>query len=244
MIPVSGSRRMRIGEFGAVTAIVVLAFGPACGQVKKAGRDQGFIVPRVIDGQAIEGVVINGAVLLFRGPVADGPADDFADMLTPQTEQRVTLHRGTIDEIIYGAGSDAAQAYTRLQNLLKQKLDAIDRIVGLNEVERQKLHLAGRGDIQRLLDRAERLRTLCNDSTEIADMRQFRLWTQELQRESQWLKHVLEAGPFDADSLLKKTMKTVLTREQLARFNRYKSTPPYQRPERHPARFEGAIQLR
>jgi hypothetical protein len=39
-------------------------------------------------------------------------------------------------------------------------------------------------------------------------------------------------------------MKTALTADQAAKFARFEATPPYRAPERSPARFEGAIELR
>ncbi len=58
------------------------------------------------------------------------------------------------------------------------------------------------------------------------------------------LRLPLDAGPFDADSLLAKCMKTVLDSEQVAKFHRFEATPPYQPPERRPAGIEGVIKLR
>jgi hypothetical protein len=105
------------------------------------------------------------------------------------------------------------------------------------------LQLAGRGDLKRLFDRAEKLRALCDRSAEIADLEQFQKWTDELKSETNALRHSFNVGPFDTGSLMAKCMKTVLTAEQASKYARFEMTSPYQAPERGSLRLEGALVL-
>jgi hypothetical protein len=122
-------------------------------------------------------------------------------------------------------------------------LEKIDRISGLSDAQRQKLQLAGRGDLKRLFDRAERLRAMCDRGEEITELNQFQKWAEELKSEANALRHAFHEGPFDAGSLMAKCMKTVLTAEQAAKYARYEMTPPYQAPKRGSLRLEGALVL-
>jgi hypothetical protein len=255
MSPIANSVRHRKGLVTAALMIFIFIAGMVQAQVrvsKSRIADVGLAepvtvkVPRVIRGQAVESVVINHVVLVFGVlVVAEGPAAANAPA-DPPTERKpqVLLFSGTFDELVYGNGSNADTARSRLENRLQKKLEAIDRIIGLNDSQRQKLHLAGRGDLKRLFDRAEKLRAMCDDSAEIADLNQFQKWTEDLKREAAALRYPFDAGPFDTDSLMAKCMKTALAPEQVSKFYRFEATPPYQHPERRPGRFEGAIELR
>jgi hypothetical protein len=227
-------------------ALYAAVFVPATAQSQASvRRNRGVIVPRVIRGQAVESAVINGVVLVFGElPVAgEKPADDAPVEQPPKPNQRVALFSGTFDELVYGRGSNAAGAQARLEVCLEQKLDKLDRIVGLTDAQRQKLQLAGRGDLKRLFDRAEELRVMCDRFDEIADANQFHRWTKDLKSGAGALRHSFDSGPFDADSLMAKCMKSALTAEQAAKYARFEATPPYQAPKRRPAGLEGAIEL-
>jgi hypothetical protein len=211
---------------------------------KQAAGVVDFIAPQIVGVQAVAVQQINGVMLGFGElQVTEDLADADADQL-PIAKQRVILFARTYDDLVYGNGSDAVDARTRLERRLQQKLEKIDRIIALTDAQKQKLHLAGRGDIKRLLDRTEKLRTLCSRSADVSDMNQFRMWILELKREVAALRHPLDAGPFDTDSLMEKCMKTMLTADQVSKFHRFEATPPYRPPERRPGRFEGAIELR
>jgi hypothetical protein len=203
------------------------------------------MVPAVIRGQAVESAVINGVVLVFGElPVAEVPAaDDAPADEPPKPKQGVIVFSGSFDELVYGSGSNVVDARAGLDTCLEQKVEKIDRISELTDTQRQKIQLAGRGDIKRLFDRAERLREMCDRGAEIADLNQFQKWTEELQSETNALRRAFHEGPFDAGSLMAKCMKTVLTAEQAAKYVRYEATPPYQAPKRDSLRLEGVLVL-
>jgi hypothetical protein len=223
---------------------VVVLYPQAIRAQEPVPRNRTILIPRSIRGQAVESVVINRVVLVFGElTVAEGLAAHIAlaDQ-PPQQKLRVKLFSGTFDELVYG--SNAVDALLRLENRLKEQIEKIDRISGLTDSQRQKLQLAGRGDIKRLFDRAEKLRATCDYYTDVADLNQFWKWTDDLKREAKTLQGPFNAGPFDAESLFAKCMRTILMPEQAAKYASFEATHPYQPPKRHPARLEGTIQLR
>lgn len=241
---------------------MVLAAGTVQAQVTvKQYRQEmlrAVVVPRVIRGKGVESAVINRVVLIFGElTVAEEPAtppeptvdeiQDSADLPAeqpPKPRQRVILFSGTFDEVAYGSDSKPEDFQVQLENRLKLKLAEIDRVCGLTDAQRQKLQLAGRGDISRLIERAEKLRANCDRCAEIVDLDQFQKWTTDLKSEASAVRSMVGSVPSNADSLLGKSMKKALTTEQVAKFARFEATPPYRAPERGPARFEGAIELK
>jgi len=77
----------------------------------------------------------------------------------------------------------------------------------LSLVQQQKLHLAGRGDIKRLFDRAEESR-MRFQTPAVRDKQQRRELRQEFTRESKRLRSEIK-DPFGSGSLLAKTLNHV-----------------------------------
>src|SRR5262245_11069741 len=101
------------------------------------------------------------------------PADDAAQQahlrpqaLPPELDDSVGLDPAPPDSIsdsglnhlAFGAGCDAAAARLRFDELIEQRIAAIDRCCALTADQSSKLKLAGRGDAHRFLDRVEVLR--------------------------------------------------------------------------------------
>ena len=61
------------------------------------------------------------------------------------------------DELVFGK-RDSAAARRELNRHLRQKIAETDLVCGLTERQRQKLSLAGRGDLKRLFDRIDERR--------------------------------------------------------------------------------------
>jgi len=112
---------------------------------------------------------------------------------------------------VFGQGSDATTVHGQLDTLLRQKVAVIDLICELTDVQKQKLQLAGRGDMKRLIDRVEEIQT------------QLRLVQSEparvhaLRREVEALKRGLRPWFPNDGSLLDKSLGSILTTEQCAR---------------------------
>jgi len=116
------------------------------------------------------------------------------------------------DQAVWGRRDNQpiATAQARLDRLLKQRIAAVDRICELNEVQRRKLELAGRGTIRQLFKNIDELRTdfLSADQVEQND------FIVQKGPEIKSLRTMLRSSPFDEDSLLEKTLRTILTPEQ------------------------------
>jgi hypothetical protein len=146
--------------------------------------------------------------------------------------RRLRIAEGSFEQSVFGQATNSAGARTRLDAILRQKVDAIDRICGLTDVQKQKLQLAGRGDVQRLFERVEDLRPKFQQTKALPDgnigaglfgamdVNEIVKWAQELSKEAQPLRIVIEAGPFDDGSLFAKTLRKQLTPDQAAQYDR------------------------
>jgi hypothetical protein len=105
----------------------------------------------------------------------------------------------------------AAFSRTELEKRLAHKLDDINRICRPSDDQKQKLELAGRGDIKTLLDRVEALKRK-SQSSQPGDNT-----LDELLEENESLKRLVRSGPFEDGSKLAKIQSRVLTKEQLAK---------------------------
>jgi len=130
-------------------------------------------------------------------------------------QPRSSVANELFDKLVFGAtGADAvAAARRRLDGLLQEKIGLLERVCDLDESQTHKLRLAGRGDIQRLLDgidkRREAIRFVQDDGI-TPEVRQ------QLVELGMPLRQSLQAGPFDNQSLLAKTLRQSLSGSQLA----------------------------
>lgn len=207
---------------------------------RKAPRS--LLVPVILNGKKVESEVVNGVVFIF-GDLANAEESDVPEWGADNPIKQktlVALFSGSLDELAYGSSESGAR--TRLENRLQQKLQKLDRISGLSQGQWEKLQLAGRGDVKRLMDRAVNLRAKCKAYYEISELNQFQKWAEELRREANSLREPLYAGPFDAsDALFLKCMRASLSAEQSEKYARFEATPPYQAPRRQAATLEGAL---
>jgi thiol-disulfide isomerase/thioredoxin len=107
------------------------------------------------------------------------------------------------------AGLVAAPARSQLDELLAMKIEYVDGICGLANEQKEKVELAGRGDINHLIDRIETLRKKSQSDESNAQV-------DDLLRENETLKPLLYS-PFEKPSLFSKTLRRLLTAEQLAK---------------------------
>jgi hypothetical protein len=139
-----------------------------------------------------------------------------------------------LDQMIFQPDRTAAAARKRLDGQLASQIAVIDRACKLTDEQKQKLQLAGRGDIKRFFDRYE----------------QFKQKAQSLSRDEQSL-HVIQqdinplratmrAGLFHDDSLLYKSLPNTLTGDQLSR---HEVVAREQRAARHRASIETAVKM-
>jgi|GEM_PF-5745984 len=117
-------------------------------------------------------------------------------------------------EIIVTTRAAAAEAvHGRLEKLLEPELQIIDYVCELTDAQRQKLRIAGRGDIRRLSARigelAKQLSLSRNDEQPVNDVC---LEMEQLQRS-------IQTGPFGHGSLFRKSLETTLTAAQMVKYD-------------------------
>jgi hypothetical protein len=118
----------------------------------------------------------------------------------------------TLDLWLFGNSRDPSETRARFAQILARKADAIAERCSLSENQKQKLNLAGRGDISRFFERLDRLRSQFSE-VKSDDQRRNDFFEQQVMP----LEAVLNAGPFDGNSLFSKTVAASLTAEQAAR---------------------------
>jgi WD40 repeat protein len=106
-------------------------------------------------------------------------------------------------------------ARIRLEPILAKKVAALDRIYHLSESQKQKLTLAGEGDISRLDGRINAGRKNYATSRRVENAGGGVIIWYAHNPELAALRSAVESGPFGEQSLFAKTQKTVLTTEQI-----------------------------
>jgi hypothetical protein len=110
------------------------------------------------------------------------------------------------EQWVFNRYGGAGIARNRFNAALELHIDEINRVCGINDSQRKKLLLAGRGDIKRFFDRVEeakrRFLLVANDQN------------RNVMEDIQPLQLALNAGIFVEDSIFAKAVKTILSEEQ------------------------------
>jgi hypothetical protein len=138
------------------------------------------------------------------------------------------------DQQVFQRDGNAAGARRRLDAQLALQVEDLDRACTLTDAQKQKLRLAGRGDIKRFFDRCETVK----QKFQAAHQDGQRL--QEVWQDISPLQVTLQAGLFQDDSLLYKALANTLTAEQLTR---YDALVRERRAFRHRANVELAVTM-
>jgi hypothetical protein len=110
-------------------------------------------------------------------------------------------------------GDNASMARRRIESRLADQIQDLDRACTLTDAQKEKLHLAGRGDIKRFFDRFDAFKRKAQR------MQQDEQKMQRIFQEIPPLQATLHGGLFHEDSLLVKSLPTTLTAEQFARYD-------------------------
>lgn len=121
-------------------------------------------------------------------------------------------------------------ARTSLLAELTLKVDELDRICDLDDTQRRKLSLAGRGDVKRFFDNYEQVKTKFQRTR--PEDREINSVFQEIAP----LQAAIQAGLFDGDSIIHRSLKNVLTDAQRAKYLRVQQ-------ERQRIRHQAAVEL-
>jgi hypothetical protein len=102
----------------------------------------------------------------------------------------------------------AAAVRSRLAKILQYEIAIIDHLCELTEAQKQKLELAGRGDVERLFEGVAKLRT------KIPSVQNDEKKLNKLLRDMAQLKQKFESGPFGRGAMFRKAVDKALTPEQ------------------------------
>lgn len=161
------------------------------------------------------------------------------------------------DVFVFRPDRTAAAVRSRLNSDLSTRVDEIDRHCRLTEAQKQKLLLAGRGDIKRFFDRCEQAKEKLHLAGEkfqkenlqaagdkaaerVAEAQLMVQMEVEMMQSAAPLQRTLQKGLFQEDSLLYKSLRNTLTDEQAARFEAAKAGGV---AARHLAGVERAVEV-
>ena len=132
----------------------------------------------------------------------------------------VRISDAAFDLHVFGRTENAALSMKKdLHSRLGHFVDDLTDRYGLTSVQKQKIYLAGRGDIHRLLACAEDLRLLLrSDVIHNDDLAELN-W--KFERELNTLRPKLR-NPFGRGSLIAKTLNNTLTSDQIAAYEKWK----------------------
>jgi len=139
---------------------------------------------------------------------------------------------GQLERSVFQQYGTASGARRRLDMELTMGIIEIERACKLTDSQKQKLRLAGRGDIKRFFDRYEDVKQKAEASEQDEQK------GQEIWQDINSLQTTLMAGIFGEHSLLIKSLPNTLTREQ---FTRYDVRSRERRAERHRECAERAL---
>ncbi len=169
----------------------------------------------------LAGVLLIGAVgvgLAEDDVVVDGPIISNLQ----QHQQMMRIGVGSFDQILFQNDGNGTKAEQQILTRIELQIAEIDKACQLNDDQRQKLQLAARGDLQRLLSEAAPLRLkfnkLVNNGTLEGPnaMEVYQRLHQELQPLQMRFNLGLTDGPA---SLFMKVLSRTLTAEQQAQYD-------------------------
>jgi hypothetical protein len=143
------------------------------------------------------------------------------DVTDDEPGWRASVSDAAFDQLIFGPSANAEVVRQNLDVVLREDLEYLTDKYGLTAVQKQKLHLAGKGDLERLFDEVEDFRRAAQSQVirEVADLQKS---SKDFSRESARLRPKIHTGPFGKGSLLAKTLKGSLTADQIAAYETWK----------------------
>jgi hypothetical protein len=141
-------------------------------------------------------------------PVENENAQQVNRVRMAVVEQAPNLEQ--MDQWVFGRYGGSGGARNKLDSSLVLRIQDLERACGITEVQKQKIRLAGRGDIKRFFDKVEELKRKFQHGQNNPNAN---IW-----QEIQPLQVELNTGLFGDDSLYAKTIRRSLNDEQAARF--------------------------
>ncbi len=155
----------------------------------------------------LRAVPVAAAPLLLNGQLIAVPEEDpeigEQDDGAPPPPKRAIITEETFDALVFSNTGNIEGARNRLDFVLKSRLEHINRILTLSPAQREKLRLAGRGDIRGLFDRIEVKRREFQKIRH--DFQQFQTFHPQIQM----LSIEIWSGPFGGGSLSAKVLQSI-----------------------------------
>ncbi len=155
------------------------------------------------------------ALLVLAGIPAVARAQDdqeVEDVPAVDVQQQFMVADENFDQWVFGGRGNAAAIRKRFDSQLVLHVDELERMCGLSEAQKKKLHLAGQGDIKRLFDQVEVLRKKFQLVKN--DQNKFNEFWQDVQP----FQVTFSNGAFGPGSFFEKTLKNTLSSDQAASF--------------------------
>lgn len=118
------------------------------------------------------------------------------------------------EQWVFQQYGNAATARARLKESLELYTEDVDRSCGLSDAQKQKLRLAGRGDIERFFRAYEvvkkKFQAIRNDQQKV----------NQIFQDISPLQAQMMSGLFDSDSLLQKCLINTISREQFLKYHK------------------------
>lgn len=194
------------------------AIRPALERVVEQGQAEQMGQIQISRGFTIEFVRNEPMPVVGSDDVIVDPAQAAAPKM------RFRLAADTFDNWVSGISTQAGNAdrqdradelRSRLQEFVRRRILAIDRICKLSDSQKRKLELAGRGEVHVIAARYEELR---KEFERVRDDQAKAFATLELARPLQGIFH---SGSFDSETLFEKVLRSTLTPEQVAEYDRH-----------------------
>jgi hypothetical protein len=127
----------------------------------------------------------------------------------------VEITEKIIDQIVFVRWGSAKETRNWLEWLQEKEILSIDQTCRLTSDQRQKLELAGRGDINRFIQKCELVKA------EWLGLFLTRENYQQIQQQTISLRYSLSCGPVDRNCLLHKSLPNILEEQQIAQFQSF-----------------------
>lgn len=152
---------------------------------------------------------------------------DAPDESQPELRLQPDIAAAVFDTFLYGGGGyqiDEAPVRERLESILRKTISSVHKLCGLTDDQKERLHLAGKGDIKRLFDNVatQRMKFVAAVNGE-SPSSPVELVTSETSR----IRNGVTSGPFDDDSLFAKVLRSRLTPTQVAVWERWRNSSRY-----------------
>jgi hypothetical protein len=152
------------------------------------------------------------AIVGWAGSVQAQDDEVVEDVPAAAPEQQFMVADENFDQWVFGGRGAAGSNQKRFQSMLTVQIEGVERNCSLTEDQKKKLRLAGGADIKRFFERVAVLRKKFDLVKN--DQNKFNEFWQDVQP----IQAIVNRGTFGEGSYFKKTLKNLLTAEQVAKF--------------------------